>query len=588
MKKILCIHGIGGKDATMEKWSIDWKTKIQEVSGFKEELDFKFLKIDKLFSDSKDRMGIKYGPAIIKFISSWMSTVIEEQFKSKGLLDTINWYAGMPAQFVTDQVLRDQLKTLLENTIEEYEPDIIFSHSLGTLICYDFFRQKAVEGKANNIILITSGSQIGHPAVRQTFGSVILPLKIKYWINLHNENDRVFASRSISISSDNFLQIETPFEYGKINHEALKYISQQNAVNQAWPIIVTQVSTTVSRDFKLKNLLGIRTIEKQSVGGRKPNRKALLIGINDYPDEQNRLYGCVNDVYRISEVLQEYGFSSEEIRVALNERATAKDIRDRMDWLLSDTKEGDLRFFFYSGHGAQIPSSHADYELDTNDECLVPYDFDWTIEKAYTDKEFLELYSQLSLNVNFISVLDCCHSGGMTRGNGMKAKGLTPPDDIRHREIKWDEKRQMWIPRTLNLSKEKYFKNISKDTSIYNGVNGKTNKLGRAFSLWSDIAEYENAKKKYGATGLYMPVLLEACKEDEFAYEYRHGVTSFGAFTYSLTTILRQLRSTGKPISFKDLINKTSKLLNELEYNQNPILIGPKTKTDGIIPFPKH
>jgi len=220
--------------------------------------------------------------------------------------------------------------------------------------------------------------------MRQLFGGVILSVNVKYWIHLHNENDRVFASRSIKINADQYLQVETVFEYSAINHEALKYLGHDNTVTQAWPLVVEQSKTQVSRAMAF-NQPGIKSIKKQVKGkGRKPDRKALLIGINDYPNEQDRLNGCVNDVFRISEVLQEFGFSPDEIRVALNERATAKEIRSLLKWLLSDADDGDLRFFFYSGHGAQIPASHADFEIDCNDECLVPFDCDWTIERAYT------------------------------------------------------------------------------------------------------------------------------------------------------------------------------------------------------------
>lgn len=584
MKKILCIHGIGGKDATVDQWSKDWEKAIVEKSGFVEELEFHFLEIDDLFTESKKRMGIKYGKAIVKFIASWASTIIDEKFKSRGLLDTINWYAGMPAQFATDDVLRKKLQERIEKVVDDFQPNIVYAHSLGTLITYDFLRQKSVVNKNYDFVLITSGSQIGHPTMRQLFGGVILPLPVKFWMNLRNENDRVFASRSIIINAANFLQVETPFELRIINHEVLEYMSHDNAVTQAWPVVVVQSSARVARSFSI-NAPGSRSAGKLS-RGRKTNRKALLIGINDYPEGHTPLEGCVNDVFRMSEILQEAGFSPQEIRVTLNERATAKNIRTRLEWLLSDAREGDLRFFFYSGHGAQIPSSHANYEIDSNDECLVPYDFDWTLEHAYTDKEFLELYSQLSKDVNFISVFDCCHSGGLTRGNGMMAKGLNPPDDIRHREIKWDEEKEMWIERNLKLKGKRYFKNKAKGNSVYNGVNGKTNKLGRAFPLWSEVREFEKARKKYGASGPYMPVILEACRENESAYEYRHGVTSYGAFTYSLTTILRQELRKGKKVSFENLMRLTAKQLKDLEYNQNPVLVGPKVRTEGVLPFP--
>ena len=84
------------------------------------------------------------------------------------------------------------------------------------------------------------------------------------------------------------------------------------------------------------------------------------------------------------------------------------------------------------------------------DECLVPYDFDWTPEHAVTDKQFLNLYSQLPYDSHFVAIFDCCHSGGMTREGGRKARGITPPDDIRHRALRWNAELQMWEDRTLH------------------------------------------------------------------------------------------------------------------------------------------
>lgn len=583
MKKILCIHGIGGKDATMNQWAPEWEKSLRESCG-DPELAYEFLKIDDLFTESKDRMGIKYGPAVRKFIASWVSTTIEERFRTRGFLDTVNWYAGMPAQFATDDTLRKNLRQRLEKTIADFKPDVVFTHSLGSLIAYDFFRQKTVQGKSYSFVLVTSGSQIGHPALRQLFGGSLESLAVRYWINLHNEHDRVFASRTVSITADNYTQVETPFEHATINHEALNYIQHSNAVTQAWPVAMSEQKTG-ARELAVHQL-GIRSFEKQ-IEAKPSSRRALLIGINDYPSEEDRLEGCVNDVFRMSEVLQEFGFAPEEIRVTLNERATAAEIRKRLKWLLSDTGAGDLRFLFYSGHGAQIPSSHDEFELDHKDECLVPYDFDWTIEHAYTDREFLELYSQLTRDVIFVSVFDCCHSGGLTRASGIKARGLNPPDDIRHREIKWDKKRQMWIRRDQRLAGErkKFFKSEKDSPALYTGADGKTNKLGRAFPLWTDVKDLDKAAKTYGATGPYMPVILEACQEKESAYEYRHGVTSYGAFTYSLTTILREKVRKGNEVSFADLMAATSKQLADLDYKQKPVLVGPKVRTQGKLPF---
>jgi hypothetical protein len=82
-----------------------------------------------------------------------------------------------------------------------------------------------------------------------------------------------------------------------------------------------------------------------------------------------------------------------DIRVVLNERATAAGILDRLHWLLDNVRNGDERVLFYSGHGAQIPAYGAKEEVDHFDECLIPYDFDWSLAHAMTDNRFVEFYS---------------------------------------------------------------------------------------------------------------------------------------------------------------------------------------------------
>ena len=84
----------------------------------------------------------------------------------------------------------------------------------------------------------------------------------------------------------------------------------------------------------------------------------------------------------MSSLLQERGFDPEDIRVVLNDRATADAIRDRLNWLLEGAETGMERVLFYSGHGAQLPVYNAVGEIDHTDECLVPYDFAWTKDLA--------------------------------------------------------------------------------------------------------------------------------------------------------------------------------------------------------------
>jgi hypothetical protein len=268
----------------------------------------------------------------------------------------------------------------------------------------------------------------------------------------------------------------------------------------------------------------------------------------------------VNDVFAVSAALQELGFPPDGIRVVLNERATAQGIRERLKWLLEGARGGDQLFFFFAGHGAQIPGFGRDSEVDRLDECLVPYDFDWSHGQGISDDELAAMYGQLPYKCQFTVMLDCCHAGGMTRGNGLRARGLTPPDDVRHRMLRWDRKSQMWLPREQlvkpTAAEENKVARVS-DQKSWLGESGSVRRLGRGTSLWTPSAtEYKAAKSANDHEGPYVPMMLEACAEGQLAYEYRHGVTAFGAFTYSVCSVLQQIaREQKRPrLNYEDLV----------------------------------
>ncbi len=298
--------------------------------------------------------------------------------------------------------------------------------------------------------------------------------------------------------------------------------------------------------------------------------------------------GCVNDVFLMSSVLQGSGFAAEDIRVVLNERATAQGILERLEWLLDGAGDGQHRVFYYSGHGAQIPGYGVGEKVDHDDECLVAYDFDWSREHAVTDDQFHELYSQLPYQTNFLTVLDCCHAGGMARDGALRARGLNPPDDIRHRLLRWDVDQKMWRARTDDPEAMKSAQPGQalkpKKRERFFGTDGITRKLGSAAILRREMDPQFGARcKELGHHGPYMPVILKACGEREFAYEYRHGVVSHGAFTYAMAQTLRDDRSRG--ISWRELMKRVGTTLQKLGYAQHPAPEGPGSVLKKKIPW---
>jgi hypothetical protein len=577
---ILCVHGIGHGDADLNLRP-SWTAAIQKgLRNWNSDVtpELKFLAYDKLFEDA--RLDAKvYAAAMAKLLASAVVHSVGDIFtRERSMVDfpeQVRWTAGMIAQWAADEDLRRHVRDVILAELKAKHYDAVCAHSLGSLICYDTFKRspKALEGT----IFVSLGSQIGNPAVRDVFAGRIEPLEAVTWYHLFNSNDHVFTT-DLSIPADNFVEVATDFDIPNdvLNHDGAHYLGHANTVASVW-----------------RELSGVRapraltaSLDTFAKLSRKPTRRALLIGINDYPDPRNRLEGCVNDVFLMSSLLQEATFDSEDIRVVLNERATASGILDRLHWLLDDVKPGDERVLFYSGHGAQLPAYGVRDEPDHMSECLVPYDFDWTPERAIRDKQFKEFYSQLPYESYFLAVFDCCHSGGMSRDGGNRVRGLNAPDDIRHRALRWNAERQMWEERAFRPPNDTLA--ASGKREAYLGKNGATYRLGRAIALRGlPNAEYNKTRRALGHHGPFMPIILEACRENELSYEYKHGVTSYGAFTYSVGVVLRAKRAVGRNMTFAELAAAATEQLEALHYEQTPCLVGPKDVIAQPIPWYK-
>jgi hypothetical protein len=510
----------------------------------------------------------------------------------------------MVAQWAENEGLRRKTRERIAQAVQTFNPDIVVAHSLGTLISYDAFsRIKDDSGKAwdgpgliANRFYVSLGSQIGSPFTRTTLGGRINPLAARHWFHLYNKHDKAFAAE-IRLIAANFDQLRTPFDSTDLlNHDALEYFRHPAAFGGCWrSIALAQPTPSLGRG---KGAAAKRTAvaaerEKQlrlsvmrPVVVKPPGRRALLVGINDYPNEADRLEGCVNDVFLMSSVLQENGFRAEDIRVVLNDRATAVGILERMEWLLDGTEDGMDRVFYYSGHGAQIPGYGLGEKVERKDECLVAYDFDWSREHAVTDDQFYELYSQLPYETRFCAIFDCCHSGGMARDSGLKIRGLTPPDDIRHRALRWSVEEGMWVPRELGSEGRKaLIKNRRKHSELF-GERGDEHRLFRAAALRPKDQDFDRACKVYAHKGPFLPVILQACEEQQYSYEYRHGVTSYGAFTYSLAKRLRELpRDIKNAESWQALVRDVGAKLKRLKYDQTPCLVCPRSVRSKPVPW---
>ncbi|HTS43273.1 MAG TPA: caspase family protein [Puia sp.] len=262
--------------------------------------------------------------------------------------------------------------------------------------------------------------------------------------------------------------------------------------------------------------------------------RALLVGINNYPPP-NQLNGCVNDVNDMANFLvNKCNFSSSDIRLVTDERATAKNILDRLGWLLNGVQKGDRILFHYSGHGAQIPDRTAQGDADRIDESICPVDFSFDDRSTQIrDKDFVRLFSTVPAGVDFVWVSDSCFSGGLTKGFATMPKGVT-----------------QYHVKTFQMPADIAWR---KRTTIDKGLKPLTMK---------------GVVKQVGAA------LISGCTEKQESADADIGGRYNGALTYFLLKSLEAKDGLKAPLT--KLIKEIDTVIRENRFSQTPELLGSK------------
>jgi uncharacterized caspase-like protein len=169
-------------------------------------------------------------------------------------------------------------------------------------------------------------------------------------------------------------------------------------------------------------------------------RRALLIGIRNYQNSKfPKLEYPLNDVSRLAELLESsnYGFKVTKLTDETPEKPTRENILKAIQkTLIDDAQEGDMCFFYFSGHGSSIRNTLSD-ELDSRDETIVPADAVRPVTnrsqlKDIRDKELAELFNRaLDKKVILTAIFDSCHSGSIARGDEQAKEGDAVDFDIR-------------------------------------------------------------------------------------------------------------------------------------------------------------
>src|SRR5262249_9634919 len=151
--------------------------------------------------------------------------------------------------------------------------------------------------------LLTCGSQIGNTFVRGIFAGRVGPLpSVARWFHLYNENDHVFTAPldfGDFLTAANFTEVETPFGNRLSgfadNHDALAYLTHPATLDAVWPSLAALGAAPAPTRALVP--AAPKVAAPAPVAITRAERRALLVGINNYPKAEQRLEGCVNDVF---------------------------------------------------------------------------------------------------------------------------------------------------------------------------------------------------------------------------------------------------------------------------------------------------
>jgi hypothetical protein len=266
-------------------------------------------------------------------------------------------------------------------------------------------------------------------------------------------------------------------------------------------------------------------------------KKALCIGINDYPGTQLDLAGCVNDANDWAAALKARGFT---VQTMLDGQATKARMVSAISALVNGGQNGDSLVVTFSGHGTYAPDASGD-EPDGLDEALCPHDIKQG--QALIDDEIHQLFAGRKPGVNIVLISDSCHSGTVIR--------QAPPDP----DAEGPRPRFMpmgaWLP----------------EGQLPRGASGKPL---TAVALASTLSPWAGAISSAGND-----LLLAGCQEgpNNFSYDANFSGRPNGAFTYYALKTLKRLPATA---TYADWHGAIRGYLPSGNYPQTPQVMGSK------------
>ncbi|HEU5091090.1 MAG TPA: caspase family protein, partial [Nitrospira sp.] len=211
--------------------------------------------------------------------------------------------------------------------------------------------------------------------------------------------------------------------------------------------------------------------------------------------------------------------------------------------LIAKGRKDDVLVLHYSGHGSNVPDDNGD-EADHRDEILCPTDLDW--KDPFRDDWLRKTLGKLRSGVNLTVIMDCCHSGTITRV-------MNPFDAPR---------RQRYLPCPLDLMA------TESGRKLRGTLRGQLGKAPRGRKRKKDIVHAD-----------IQELLITGCRDTQTSADAYIGGSYNGALTYYLVESIKEAE--GK-LTYRELHQRTAAKLKQEDFDQIPQLEGRRTSFDRL------
>ena len=290
-------------------------------------------------------------------------------------------------------------------------------------------------------------------------------------------------------------------------------------------------------------------------GAARGQRKAVVVGINDYNGDANDLPSCINDANAFREVL-ENDYSFNQVVQFVDGEATVAAVTAALQDLFKGASPDDRLVFFFSGHGT------TSQRAGIMEECIVLHD-------GYLFDDAISQMTQALPPGILTLVMDSCYSGGLEKrlltpvfkgfvvSERAQVKAYTRPD---HQQFVAHIDAQDSATAIKRFGESVFSRTTPIIADALDPIIGF-----QAFAPAPVSDEIRQVQMK--------GVLLSACLETETAAASTALTEGKSAFTFAL---LRSLKKLGAGATLAALVEATQSTIKSIGLTQTPLLKEPQ------------